>query len=59
MTTGTLKNLERHAADHVLRNLKEKRHAHLRRQCLDHWRGFYGEQFAANVEKLVRSEWKK
>ena len=51
-------SLERHAADYILRHLKDKAFASLRKRTLEHWRQHYGEQFAKQVEKLVRAEWK-
>jgi hypothetical protein len=51
-------SMERHAADYILRHLKDKAFASARKLQLEHWRQHYGEQFAKQVEKIVRSEWK-
>jgi hypothetical protein len=51
-------SLERHAADYVLRHLKDKGFSRLRKRQLEHWRECYGQQFAREVEKIVRTELK-
>lgn len=54
----TQKTLQRHCADFILKHCRGEIHRRYRRECIEFWKGHYGENFASEVEAIIRKEWK-
>lgn len=51
------KTLQRHCAEFILNHCRGEHYKHYRRECLELWKRRYGENFASEVEAIIRKEW--
>lgn len=52
------KTLQRHCAEFILNHCSGELYKQYRRDCLQLWKCRYGENFASEVEAIIRKEWK-